>query len=376
MNIVVVSPGVSCEETMYGFSYVAEQARALHRLGNKVVMVTISQQWIKGYRITDAVSPEGIEIIRVQCPIVRYTWYFPSVIGFMFALRRIKKVFKIDVIHAHLTLPTGVVALISGKLKGIPVVITEHNGPIRDLCSGRISSAAMKYAARKADALILVSDHLMEEAKEILQGSDRWHVIPNLFNPEVFHFNDRNVRPESVINVLFVSRGHDERKCNRLAIEGFAKAVKVCKLPLRLIVAGPNLENELRPVVQNQAIEDLCRFTGSVSSNKLAQLMRSCDFLVVTSDYETFSLVLIEAMASGMPVITTKCGGPEEIVTSQSGKLIPKGDLSALAKAISEMANQINQYDRQSISNQTFARYKYDVVIPRIMRVYETVIGK
>jgi glycosyltransferase involved in cell wall biosynthesis len=272
-------------------------------------------------------------------------------------------------------MPTGVVALIYGKITGIPVVITEHNGPIKDLCRGRVSSVFMNYAVRNADALIFVSNHLMEEAKETLQCSDRWHVIPNFFNPAVFHLNNRNARPEQAVSVLFVSRGDDERKGNRLAIEGFAEAVKLCKVPLRLIVVGPNLESELRPIVEDRGIGDFCHFTGNIPSSKLAELMRGCDFLVVTSNYETFSLVLIEAMACGMPVITTKCGGPEEIVTSESGKVIPRSDPSALAKAIFEMAREINQYDRHSISNQTFARYERDIVIPQIMKVYEIVIG-
>ena len=73
--------------------------------------------------------------------------------------------------------------------------------------------------------------------------------------------------------------------------------------------------------------------------------MQAADAFVLSSAYETFGVVLIEALACGKPVVSTACGGPDYIVTEENGLLVPVGDTQALGAALEQMIRTIDRYD-------------------------------
>jgi glycosyltransferase involved in cell wall biosynthesis len=85
-------------------------------------------------------------------------------------------------------------------------------------------------------------------------------------------------------------------------------------------------------------------------------------------------VVIIEAMACGLPVITTNCGGPDEIVTPDNGILVPVEDPSALAAAIEKAANNPEVYDREGIRNYALQIFGEEAFLNRINRVYKSCI--
>ena len=113
---------------------------------------------------------------------------------------------------------------------------------------------------------------------------------------------------------------------------------KVPNLNLKIVGSGSELD-KLSGKVRKLGLNDRIRFEGEADRNKVRELIQKSDFLILPSKYETFGNVLLEAMACGKPVVATKCGGPEEIVTQQTGLL---ADLSSddLAQKIMEMSNR------------------------------------
>lgn len=378
MNIVLTTPQIPTPDFPYNI-YVVEQARALQRQGHRVLLLRVWQRADGGLGYLFEESVEGyhkIQTLQVGYPVIRGAGYLPCLIAAIRALLRIGHCFKPDIIHSHVTLPVGFAAVMAGKLLGLPVMVTEHWGPVGDLIENRLGAWAMRFAIRHADQVVAVSDYLKSEMISELRITRHIAVIPNLFDRSKFYPTPLNGDTEGTLDVLFVGRGGDLRKGNRLVLEAFASALPLSAMPLRLVMAGRGLEEELLPLAERLGVHQNCVFTGALPIERLADLMRHCGFLVVASRYETFSLVLIEAMACGKPVIATRCGGPEELVTPETGMLVPVDDTEAMADAMVEMSRSLVRYDAQAIARYARESYGEDVVARRLTRMYSEVINR
>ena len=98
--------------------------------------------------------------------------------------------------------------------------------------------------------------------------------------------------------------------------------------------------------------------------------MHQCDVFVLPSLYETFGVVLIEALAAGKPVIATRCGGPESIVNDENGLLVAPANSDALGRAMRQMVEAIDRFNKDIIRSDCIARFSRQAVIEQLGRVY------
>jgi len=129
----------------------------------------------------------------------------------------------------------------------------------------------------------------------------------------------------------------------------------------------------VRDLVRALGLTDRVHFLGEVAPNDVAALMRQSALLVVPSRRETFSLVTAEALASGTPVVATRCGGPEEIITEDTGQLTEVDDAAALAIAIESALNRT--YDRAALRRYAVERFGSRAAAERLGQLYERVTG-
>ena len=104
--------------------------------------------------------------------------------------------------------------------------------------------------------------------------------------------------------------------------------------------------------------------------------MQESHVVVSSSDFETFGITLIEAMACGKPVVATRSGGPEFFVDDKNGLLVPTGDRDALALALTRIRETHSSYDPESISKRCASRFGHDAILTRIERIYEELVGQ
>jgi glycosyltransferase involved in cell wall biosynthesis len=147
--------------------------------------------------------------------------------------------------------------------------------------------------------------------------------------------------------------------------------------PVRLKLAGgafyrgTRLEEErVRALAQSLELSDHVEFLGIRAPIEVAALMRESSVLVLPSRAESFGAVLVEALASGTPVVATRCGGPEDIVTDEVGRLVEPEDPRALANAIADVLSNSDSYRPEDLRAYALSRFSLQSVADRIRAEY------
>ncbi|MEP1030801.1 MAG: glycosyltransferase, partial [Alphaproteobacteria bacterium] len=104
--------------------------------------------------------------------------------------------------------------------------------------------------------------------------------------------------------------------------------------------------------------------------------MAAADAVVLPSFVETFGVVVIEALSQGAPVVATICGGPEGILTPDSGILVPPGDDPAMARALRDMHGRAASFDRAKLRRDCLETYGHKAVVRQLESIYARVLGK
>jgi glycosyltransferase involved in cell wall biosynthesis len=272
-----------------------------------------------------------------------------------------------DIIHSHLSYPAGFLGAIIQKKKGIPNILTEHS-TIKMYFRSFLHKQCVIYALRKSKGVVSVSNALKEE---IIQYCSRQiSVIYNIVDTDIFKLTKS--KAHDVINIGFLGGLNNTNKGLDLLLKS-ASLLKGIKFILHIGGEGILLDS-YKKTARKLGIESCCVFYGEILRSNIRAFYAGLDIFVLPSRYETFGMVLVEAMASGIPVISTKCGGPQDIVIPSAGMLIEKDNATELADAIATMLKNIGSYNREEIRNYTRETFGSSVFIDRITKVYQDIL--
>jgi len=140
------------------------------------------------------------------------------------------------------------------------------------------------------------------------------------------------------------------------------------------IIGGENDRSYLESLVKELGLEEYVLFYGQVSDQELESHYNKSDFFVLNSNYETFSVVTAESLACGIPVIVTRCGGPEEFVTSEQGIIIEKDNQIELEKAIVNLLDNCRNYHPDRLSEYAKSKFSLEVVGKSFLEIYKKII--
>ncbi len=105
-------------------------------------------------------------------------------------------------------------------------------------------------------------------------------------------------------------------------------------------------------------------------------LMSNCDFLVISSLSEALVVVLVEALASGKPVLSTRWGGADEVVNQEVGILVDKASAEALCRGVDWMLDHYQDYDPQAIAEYAYSQYSYEAIAEQFDNVYHIALAR
>ena len=285
----------------------------------------------------------------------------------------VKKEGKVDIIHAQSSFWGGISAAYVAKKYDIPLIITEHSSFETAIYMKDNYKDFIISSYKDADKLIAVSNSLKSELKELTHREDIG-VIANLINLEDFNLG---IKKEDTKDFTFFTLAYLEGdKGMDTLIKAFSKHILESKNS-RLIIGGEGSQrNYLETLVKELNIEDKVTFKGSLSRKEVAIEMNSCDAFVLASNYETFGVVYVEALACGKPIIGTKNGGAEYIINSGNGLIVDKKDEYALKDALSCLKENINQYNSETIKEECRKKYSRKVIANKIIEEYKELLAR
>lgn len=276
-----------------------------------------------------------------------------------------------DVVHAHGILYGGYLAIHMGKRWQIPTVLTEH--------SSALMSGALRPDQRKIVRHTLpYTDKILAVGPALAQTLNQYcpecaiEVLGNMVDTDFFTPGNDEVPFESFIFAsvanLELIKGFD------ILIRAFASAFR--DEPVRLRIGGSGSQRDsLERLALDSGIADQVDFLGTLSRGEVRALLRRSNTLVSSSHLETFGVTLIEAMALGKPVVATRSGGPEAIVNSTNGILVPAGDIDALAAAMQQMVRDYERYDPRQIRTDCAARFGEGAIVERLGDIYQSLVS-
>lgn len=279
-----------------------------------------------------------------------------------------------DLIHAHGAQTAGSAASLIRSERGMPYMLTEHSSAFVRGLFAEWRHPFLRAAFADATRIAAVSGALAHTIAPWAAGRSREiDVIPNLVDPAFFTLPTRPV-PRSPYRVVCVALLNANKQVDVL-LRAFSRAFTGAS-DVSLDVGGDGPERDrLEALARELGLEARVRFHGLLDRGGVRDLMQRSHLFVLPSAKETFGLVCAEAMCCGLRVLSTRSGGPEEIVTANVGTLVAPGDVDALAAALaSERARGAPTADEAaSIRADATARFGRDAVAATLLAKYEEI---
>ena len=295
---------------------------------------------------------------------------------YQYGLKYIKKhFFNPDLIHLHVTYPLGQVALLWKKLFGYKYVLTEHwtiyQPQNKDVLVGPLKKKIVKIA-NNASLIMPVSLDL-QHCMEGHGVQNRFRVIYNLVNTDMFKLGAPRQSPKK--QMLHISTLRDEAK-NFSGILRTIEKLRQQRDDFELHVIHDYEAPEFKQFVNEHNLSDCVIFHGKKTSQEVAQAYQQADFFVLFSNFENLPCVIVEAFASGVPVLSTSVGGISEILSPDRGILIPSGDEDALLQGMNSMLDHCNEYNREAIRDYALKTFAAPNIGQQIFETYQQVIAE
>jgi len=285
-----------------------------------------------------------------------------------------------DLVHAHVGYPDGAFAAEVAARLGRPLVITEHASYLASLLADPVVRARYRDAALAASRVIAVSTMLAAEVTRIVPELEgRVVVIPNAVAVE--EFGDGEITERVAGELLWVG-ARIETKGIATLLQAFALVhVRAPQTVLRLIgrAGRPEHEDAWRQLASQLGIADAVRFEPPADRAGVAAAMRRADLFVHPSNRETFGVVAVEALASGLPVIAADSGGVTEVLgddPDRFGAVVAAGDPAALAAAVLGALERRASFDPEELRAYAVEMFGSTRVAQRIADLYEEVLAE
>lgn len=377
LRVLFVTRGFPKEKNDVVGLYESVQAKALAQKGCQVSVLAISRKSTRYLFVNNRVTHrivDKVDVYEFVCAKVSNRFKFlrrfesSLSVGYRKAFNKyVKEQGLPDVVHAHIIYYADCVSFVKTEFH-LPFVITEH---WTQMNTANISDEEVKLAQtyRYADHVICVSKALADSLKRNFQVDSL--VINNMVSDEFF----KSVKVKRNDNSFkFIAVGvfrHNKRF--DILVDAFSK----CRFPdnVTLDIVGDGGERELiESKIEQYHLSDQIHLLGIKTPAEVSELLCHSDCFVLSSRLETFAIVVIEAMAKGLPVIATKCGGPETFLQPEHGILVEKENVEALADAMKYLVEHYTDYDADKIRAFCYSHFSQDVIANQIMDVYKQVI--
>ena len=277
---------------------------------------------------------------------------------------------KPDVIHAQVLLGAGYASALIGKKYGVPVVITEHATYFESFFTGAREKYA-RFACENAH-LTCVGNYMNDIFKDKYGYTSQ--TLPNIVDTSIFSANAKVPSNDGTLRLTTVAALRPPKH-----IDDTVRALKILRDSGEIgkfkftVVGGGFMEEHYRSVTSELGMNDVVEFVGRKNAHEIAKYLSESDILVMASVIETFGIPAIEALAAGVPVVCTRCKGPEGFLDEGCAEMCKSEDPEDLARAIKRMSDRLDTVDEDYLRDRA-AEFSSQSVAEQAVAIYEKVI--
>ena len=367
--------GLCCYPTHGGSGVVAtELGKHLAERNHEVAFISYAAP-LRLTELPPRVSFHEVEI--EQYPLLKH---FPYTLALASKMAEVARLKELDILHAHYAIPFGAAALLAKQIvteRSLRVVLTLHGTDITLVGNNASFKPVTTLTIQQADAVTVVSDWLNDETLRQFPVDRELTVVRNFIDPERHQIDpchcipDRSSRSQKTL--MHISNFRPVKRV-RDVVAIFAEVASAVDCRLILVGDGPDVP-VARELAEQLGVLDRVTFVGVV--DHVASLLAAADLLLLPSSTESFGLVALEAMASGVPVIASDVGGiPEVVRHGETGFLAPVGEVSQMARHAIDLLRDEERLLQFSGKASRWAAQAFDYhdVVPQYEAVYRRVL--
>jgi N-acetyl-alpha-D-glucosaminyl L-malate synthase BshA len=371
--------GIVCYPTFGGSGVVAtELGIELSKRGHEVHFITYKQP------VRLELLGSNVHFHEVNVPEYPLFHYQPYELALSSKLVDMAKLHEIEILHVHYAIPHAYAAYMAKKMlleEGIylPIVTTLHGTDITLVGSHPFYKTAVTFSINKSDAVTSVSESLRKDTLRLFDIKNDIHVVTNFIDiaKHSYHFTDCQRDLLANEDEKIITHISNFRKVKRISdvIKVFYNIQK--EMPAKLMMVGEGPEKE--PAEQlciELGIEDKVVFFGN--SHEIDRILCYSDLFMLPSETESFGLAALEAMASGVPVISSNSGGiPEVNIQGVSGYLSPVGDIEDMSKnALSILKDETTLSKFKEQAKNQASKFDIHQIVPQYEAIYQATLSK
>ncbi len=346
----------------------AEAVAALHNVW--VLYVASKPEWQGPPRIEEHIE-KGVHTVIVYCKPGFFAKRKAFVKGAYHLMR--SKQFSFDLVHHNVLWPHGWQPRWLKSKFGLPYIITEHWTGYAASHQGKrhpLLSWMSKFGAKGASYLCPVTLDLQQKMVAFgIHGNYR--VVPNVVDTRLFRLTRAS---GNIIRFLHVSSLIDHHK-NISGILRVWKIVSDRNTNIHLTLGGDGPVEYWKEQAKALGIRaESIDYFGEIPWQEVAHTMEKSHALLLFSNYENLPCVIVEALACGLPIISTRVGGISEHITQDKGILVETGDEPALVSAIENMASTIQTYDSLALRNYAVENFSNEAIARAFEEIYCRVV--
>lgn len=376
MKVMIIARGYPSDKYKMNGIFEFDQARALARAGIDVMYLAVDMRSIRRWRKWgfEKVIIEDVKVNVLNIPCGRTPRNFRDRISIWALKKLFKKVTNgdkgPDIIHAHF-IGNGYIALQALENTQIPIILTEHYSSMNQEEIDPYFKKIGYYTYPRVDKIIAVSENLARNIRSKFNVDVT--VVPNIISLSEFDYYDDKGLKEDKYYFISVGRLHKIKNMD-LLIDSFYEAFSDNKnVHLNIFGDGPERDLLEKKIIK-LGLDSQVFLKGFADRKTIARHMSKSNCFVLASKSETFGVSFIEAMAMGLPVISTRCGGPEGFINEKNGLLVPVDNKFALVEALKLMYKNDKLYDRYNISCKTKKLFNEKMITTKIIEIYKDII--
>ena len=371
--------GIVCYPTFGGSGVVAtELGLELSKRGHEIHFITYNQP------VRLELLSNHVHYHEVNVPEYPLFHYQPYELALSSKLVDMVKLHGIEILHVHYAIPHAYAAYMAKKILQedgiyVPIVTTLHGTDITLVGSHPFYKPAVTFSINKSDAVTAVSKSLKEDTLRLFDIKKDIHVVPNFIDLDKYNHGFTDCQRAMMANddekiITHISNLREVKRVQDV-VSVFYNIQKVMPAKLMLVGEGPERER-IECLCKELGILDRVVFFGR--SNEIDKILCFSDLFLLPSETESFGLAALEAMASGVPVISSNTGGiPEVNIHGVSGYLSEVGDVEDMTKNALHIFSDSSRLEAfKENAKKESLKFDLHAIVPQYETIYEDTLTK